>query len=158
MLTLILACVLTALYAGLGAAPGLISGTIADSLRQQVGGAGKVEVRLESAPPLHLLSGHIDRLDLKLEDFTVDGVAIASASLETAPFQLKMLDTLWTGRPLFVQPAEATGSIDIPEAGLLAALDRPEIRTKLRGIPLQIPLFPGLPPIQRTVDVVPETK
>ena len=151
MLTLILACVLTALYAGLGAAPGLISGSIADSLRQQVGGAGNVEVRLESAPPLHLLSGHIDRLDLKLEDFKVEGVAIASASLETAPF-----DTLWTGRPLFVHPAEATGSVDIPEAGLLAVLERPEIRSKLRGIPLQIPIFPGLPPIQRKVDVVPE--
>ncbi|MEB3185925.1 MAG: DUF2993 domain-containing protein [bacterium] len=156
MLTLILACVLTALYAGLGAAPGLVSGSIADSLRQQVGGARKVEVRVESAPPLHMLAGHIDRLDIRMEDFKLEGVAIASASLETAPFQLKMLDTIWSGRPQLAAGADATGSVDIPEAGILAVLERPEIRSKLRGIPIQLPIFPGLPPIQRTVDVIPE--
>ena len=156
MLTLILACILTALYAGLGAAPALLSGTIADTLRQQVGGARTVEVKLESSPPGHLLTGHVDRLAVRMEDFKLQGVAIASASLETPRFQVNVLDTFLTRQPRLMGSMMATGSVEITEAGLLTVLERPEIRTRLRGIPFQIPIFPGLPPIQRTVDVIPE--
>lgn len=154
MPTFVVALVLLILYALGSWVPGLAGDRLGAELARQFGPFEALETRVESVPPIRAMTGKIDRLAVRARGFLVQGVPVASLSLDTGAFELSPWSVL-QGHPRLERPLEATAGVVITEDGLNQLLRSPQITRQLRGIPLQVSFLPGMPALERRVDVFP---
>lgn len=135
--------ILIILLYSLGSSVPLLAGNVlADRLRQQFGPFSHLDVQVVTSPPIWSLSGQVDSLRIHAASFSVDGVPISTASLETAPFHVPVFSLL--GHPQWPSSVAGTASATLSEADLNKLLHSKQVLAKLKNIPLQFSLFPGV--------------
>lgn len=154
MITYILAAAILVLYTLGSFIPGVAGRTIEQQLQKQYGPFEHLQASVVTNPPIRAIGGEVDSLSIRANGFQVEGLPIASASVDTGPIAVN------AGAMMLGQPAKlnrsitATASATVTEDGLNAFLRSPRIAKQLKGIPTQISIFPGIT-VQSNIDVTP---
>lgn len=154
MLTYLLAAALVVLYTLGSFVPGLAGRAIENQLRTQYGAFESLEATVVANPPIRAAGGEVESMRLRATGFQIEGLPIASASLDTGPVAINA-GAMLLGRPAQLNRAvHATASALVTEDGLNAFLHSPKIAQQLKGIPTQISVFPGIT-ITSKLDILP---
>lgn len=153
-LVYILTAAILGLYSLGSLFPGVAGNMLADQIRKQYGPFSKLDVQVVTDPPIRALGGQVDALRIKAEGFSVEGVPISAATIETDPFRVDTGGALFGKAPTLSQPLDATVSAVLSEDGLNALLKSPVVTSRLKGIQTQFSVIPGMS-VTRTVDVLP---
>ncbi len=154
MITYLLAAAIVVLYTLGSLLPGVAGRTVEQQLQKQYGPFQYLQASVIANPPIRAIGGEVQSLSIRANGFQVEGLPIASASIDTGPIAVN------TGAMLFGRPAQlnrpvtATASATVTEDGLNAFLKSPRIAQQLKGIPTQISIFPGIT-VTSNIDVNP---
>lgn len=154
MITYLLAAAILVLYTLGSFVPGLAERTVESQLRGQYGPFEHLEARIVANPPIRAVGGEVDSMRLFATGFQVEGLPIATASVDTGPIAVNAGAMLF-GRPTRLNHSiTATASATVTEDGLNAFLHSPRMAQRLTGIPTQISILPGIT-VTSNIDVHP---
>ncbi|HEY9857612.1 MAG TPA: DUF2993 domain-containing protein [Stenomitos sp.] len=154
MITYFLAAAILVLYTLGSFLPGVAGHAIEQQLQKQYGPFERLQATVVANPPIRTVGGEVESLSIRANGFQVEGLPIATASVDTGPIGVNAGAMLF-GRPAqLTHPVTATASAEVTEDGLNAFLRSPKIAKQLKGIPTQISILPGIT-VTSNIDVNP---
>ena len=155
MVAFITALVLLVLYSlGSSLAP-FTQGLLRDELQARYGPFETLDVKVITDPPFRVTQGQVDQLRVDARGFVVEGIPIDAFSLRSEPIALNMGRLVWGREVDLMKPTGAIASLTLSEAGLKQVIRQPAITNQLKGVPVQVSVFPGMS-ITQKVDIVPQ--
>lgn len=156
MVAFITALILLVIYAlGSSVAP-FAQGALRDELNARYGPFESLDVKIIADPPFRVVQGQVDQLRVDARGFVVEGVPIETFALRSEPIALNIGRLIW-GRELdLAKPTGAIATLSVTEAGLAKLIQEPLITDQLKGVPVQVSIFPGMA-ITQKVDIVPKS-
>jgi len=124
-------------------------------LNQRYGPFESLDVKVITDPPFRVAQGEVDQLRVDARNFRVEGVPIAAFMLRSEAIALNTGRLLWAGEVDLTRPTGAIASITLSEKGLDELIQQPLITRQLKGLPVQLSVFPGMS-ITQKVDVIPQ--
>lgn len=148
MIGVIAALIVVVLYTLGSWVPQLAERAIKDELLKQVE-AEHLDVKLIAAPPIRAVGGEIGAIQIEARGLKVEGIPVATLSIQTDALQSKPLFP--PGPPSLLSPLTATASLVLTDQGLEDAFKSPRFSPLLRERSVQI-----LPGMIVNLDIVPE--
>ena len=145
--------VFTLIYSLLAATPQVAQHMLADRLAR-LAPHGKVKVEIRADPPIRALGGEIDKVGVDITNGVIGGVPFNHLALVTGKVSYDTIALLFRKQLELTAPLDASGSVDLSDAGLTKLLDLPEIRDRLRNIPIPGNFMPGFG-VQPHIDLEP---
>lgn len=155
MVAFITALVLLIVYSlGSSLAP-VAQGLLRDEMQKRYGPFESLDVKVITDPPFRVTQGQVDQLRIDAKGFVVEGVPVAAFSLRSEPIALNMGRLVWGREVDLAKPTGAIASLTLTEEGLEQVIQQPVITRQLKGLPVQLSVFPGMS-ITQKVDIVPQ--
>ncbi len=126
-----------------------------DELKQRYGPFESLDVKVITDPPFRVAQGEVDQLRIDAKGFKVEGIPVADFSLRSEAIALNTGRLLWAREVDLAKPTGAIASITFSEAGLDTLIQQPIVTRQLKGLPVQLSVFPGMS-ITQKVDIVPQ--
>ena len=155
MVAFVTAVVLLIVYAlGSSIAP-FAQGLLRDELQHRYGPFEALDVQVVTDPPFRVTQGEVDQLRLDARGFAIEGIPIDSFSLRSEPIALNLRRLIWGREVDLARPSGAIATLTLTEEGLDQVILQPAVTNQLKGLPVQLSLFPGMT-ITQKVDIVPQ--
>lgn len=126
-----------------------------DELSHRYGPFESLDVKVITNPPFRVAQGEVDQLRIDAKNFRVEGVPIAAFMLRSEAIALNTGRLLWAREVDLTRPTGAIASITLSEKGLDELIQQPLVTRQLKGLPVQLSVFPGMS-ITQKVDVIPQ--
>lgn len=126
-----------------------------DELSHRYGPFESLDVKVITNPPFRVTQGEVDQLRIDAKNFRVEGVPIAAFMLRSEAIALNTGRLLWAREVDLTRPTGAIASITLSEKGLDELIQQPLVTRQLKGLPVQLSVFPGMS-ITQKVDVIPQ--
>ncbi len=145
--------VFTLFYSLLAATPQVAQHVLTDRL-DRLAPHGKVKVEIRADPPIRALGGEIDKVGIDITHGVIGGVPVDNLALATGKVSYDTIALLFHKQLELTAPLDASGSVDLSDAGLTRLLALPEIQGQLRDLPIPGNFMPGFG-AQPSIDLEP---
>jgi LmeA-like phospholipid-binding len=96
--------------------PSILEYAVARDVQSRLGLEKRPEVKLQSDPPLEMLSGKFTGGDILLKDAGLGGVRTENAVIDLDPFDVDVLESLSKGSVVASEPLSGGLRVEVPEA------------------------------------------